>query len=131
VRLAGTLELGSRSAGLALRRIEALDRSAARYLRDWRPGSARADWAGNRPLTPDGLPIIGTVSGHDGLSVATGHGMLGVTLAPATAELLAPLVLRGERHPELEPFRLERFAAHGRPRRAKVGAWGGRRSSAG
>lgn len=35
--------------------------------------------------------------------------MLGVTLAPATAELLAPLIMRGERHRELEPFRLERF----------------------
>jgi D-amino-acid dehydrogenase len=113
VRLAGTLELGVRSTSLTRRRVEALDRAAARYLADWQPGTARADWAGMRPLTPDGLPIIGTVPGHDGLTVATGHGLLGVTLAPATAELLAPLVLRGERHPELEPFRVERFAGGG------------------
>jgi len=110
VRLAGTLELGSRSTDLARRRVEALDRAAARYLRDWRPGADRTDWAGLRPLTPDGLPVIGAVPGHDGLFVATGHAMLGVTLAPATAELLAPLVLRAERHPELAPFALERFA---------------------
>jgi D-amino-acid dehydrogenase len=37
--------------------------------------------------------------------LATGHGMLGVTLAPATAALLAPLVLEGIEAPELEPFR--------------------------
>jgi D-amino-acid dehydrogenase len=36
--------------------------------------------------------------------VATGHGMLGVTLAPATAALLAPLVLDGVTPAELEPF---------------------------
>jgi D-amino-acid dehydrogenase len=36
--------------------------------------------------------------------VATGHGMLGVTLAPATAAVLAPLVLEGQSAPELRPF---------------------------
>lgn len=42
--------------------------------------------------------------GHDDLFVASGHGMLGVTLAPATAAFLAPLVLEGRMAPELEPF---------------------------
>jgi D-amino-acid dehydrogenase len=48
--------------------------------------------------------LIGEVPGTTGLYVASGHGMLGITLAPATAALLAPLVLEGRKAPELEPF---------------------------
>jgi D-amino-acid dehydrogenase len=55
-------------------------------------------------VTPDGLPLIGGVPGQPGLFVAAGHGMLGVTLAPATAALLAPLVLHGRAAPELAAF---------------------------
>ena len=48
--------------------------------------------------------MIGELPGSPGLYVAAGHGMLGVTLAPATASALAPLVLHGRAAPELEPF---------------------------
>ncbi len=78
----------------------------ARTSAGWRPdpdGPAEA-WAGLRPATPDGLPLIGALPGLDGIYLATGHGMLGVTLAPATADLLAPLVLEGRAAPELTPF---------------------------
>ena len=64
----------------------------------------RLTWAGLRPATADGLPLIGMLPGHPGLFVASGHGMLGITLAPATAALLAPLVLEGSMAPELQPF---------------------------
>ena len=61
-----------------------------------------SSWAGLRPATPDGLPLIGEIA--PGVVVASGHGMLGVTLAPATAALVAPLVLEGRAGPELAPF---------------------------
>ena len=48
-----------------------------------------------RSLSPDGLPFIGPVPGWDGIHLATGHATLGITLAPLTGELLAPLLLRG------------------------------------
>ncbi len=50
-------------------------------------------WTGFRPLTPDGLPIVGPSSRLPGLVFATGHGPLGITLAPVTAELLAAEIL--------------------------------------
>jgi D-amino-acid dehydrogenase len=56
-------------------------------------------------MTADGLPLIGRAPALEGAFIATGHGMLGVTLAPATASLLAPLVLDGRVDPVLEPFR--------------------------
>jgi len=60
-------------------------------------GSARADseWCGLRPMSVDGLPIVGPLGDVEGLSVATGHGMLGVTLAPVTGEIIAKHVLEG------------------------------------
>jgi FAD dependent oxidoreductase len=80
------------------------------FLRDWVVEQPRFEWAGMRPTTPDDLPLISAVPGFGHLYVATGHGMLGVTLSPATAVALAPLVLEDRQVPELEPFRLDRFA---------------------
>jgi D-amino-acid dehydrogenase len=110
-RLAGTLELGSDHTRLNERRVAALESSARRYFRTWNPGRAGRSWAGLRPLTPDGLPVIGPVPGHEGLFVATGHGMLGVTLAPVTGELLAPAVVDGRASLTLSAFSIARFSA--------------------
>jgi D-amino-acid dehydrogenase len=105
VRVAGVFELGGRDGAAPAKAGERLLGAAARYLRDWEPPRTPVQtWAGLRPATADGLPLIGGVPGRDGLFVAAGHTMLGVTLAPATAAVLAPLVLRGERAPELAPF---------------------------
>jgi D-amino-acid dehydrogenase len=106
VRIAGVFELGARSAEVAPGVGERLLAAARPYLAGWRPeadGPVEA-WAGLRPATPDGLPLIGALPGLDGVHLATGHGMLGVTLAPATAALLAPLVLERRAAPELAPF---------------------------
>jgi D-amino-acid dehydrogenase len=108
VRLAGTLELGSLDLSLDRNRVDAVVRAASSYLRDWKPESVQLEWAGLRPLAPDALPYIGPVPGHEGLYVATGHGMLGVTLAPSTGAALAPAVLEDRMPPELSPFALDR-----------------------
>ena len=106
VRVAGVFELGARSSDPAPGVGERLLAAARPYLSGWRPDADGpvAAWAGLRPATPDGLPLIGALAGADGLYLATGHGMLGVTLAPATADLLAPLVLEDRAAPELAPF---------------------------
>lgn len=108
VRFAGTLEFAGLDGQVDPARVAPFERAAATYLRDWRPVEKPVAWAGLRPLAPDGLPYIGSVSGHDGLYVATGHGTLGVTLAPVTAASLAPLVLEDRLLPVLEPFRVDR-----------------------
>ena len=110
LRLAGTLELGATDLRLSARRVGSIARAGREYLRGWTPGGTQRAWAGIRPLLPDGLPAIGPVPGQAGLHVATGHGMLGVTLAPATAEVLAPAVLYGRPSLELAPFSLARFS---------------------
>jgi D-amino-acid dehydrogenase len=106
VRIAGIFELGARHTEPDPARAARLVDATRRYVSGWRPdpGAGLHAWAGLRPSTSDGLPLLGAVPGYDGLYLATGHGMLGVTLAPATGAVLAPLVLRGEQAPELGPF---------------------------
>jgi D-amino-acid dehydrogenase len=106
VRIAGVFELGARDTDVPAGTGERLISAAQPYLSGWRPDSngPLQAWAGLRPATPDGLPLIGALPGLEGVYLATGHGMLGVTLAPATAALLAPLVLEGRTADELAPF---------------------------
>lgn len=107
IRFAGTLELAGLDQTLRPRRLQAIRDAIARYLPGFR-GSAEVAWAGLRQFLPDGLPVIGRVPGAEGVYVATGHGMLGVTLAPATAAYLTPLVREERLDPVLEPLRPDR-----------------------
>ena len=53
-------------------------------------------WAGLRPGSPEGIPFIGPVPGHDGLWLNCGHYRNGLVLAPASCQLLADLMLGRE-----------------------------------
>ena len=69
--------------------------------------------AGYRPLSPDGLPLIGPVPGCAGTYLATGHGTKGIHLAAATGQMVADLITRGASDLPTEPFAPARFAASG------------------
>jgi glycine/D-amino acid oxidase-like deaminating enzyme len=75
------------------------------------PALARWDvverWAGLRPGSPDGLPILGA-SAVSGLWLATGHFKNGILLAPETARRLADAILEDSAEP-LRPFSPARF----------------------
>ncbi len=67
-------------------------------------------WAGLRPLTPDGRPIVGPEAELAGLFYATGHGRNGILLGPLTARIVADLIVEGESAVGYEPLRADRFA---------------------
>jgi len=67
-------------------------------------------FAGLRPYTPDGLPILGEVETIQGFIMAAGHEGDGITLAPITGEMIAKLVAGGSEPFPMEDFRLERFS---------------------
>jgi len=112
VRVAGVFELPARSTAVSPARITRLIEDTMPYLRSWRPAPgeprAGAGWAGLRPATPDSLPLLGPLRGAPGLYLATGHGMLGVTLAPASGLAIAEMLASGTVSRELEPFRPQR-----------------------
>ncbi len=66
-------------------------------------------FAGLRPYTEDGLPILGKVEGIDGFIIAAGHEGDGIALAPITGKLIAELVIKGKSSISLESFQLSRF----------------------
>jgi sarcosine oxidase subunit beta len=68
-------------------------------------------FAGLRPYTPDGLPILGPVAGIEGFVMAAGHEGDGIALSPITGELIADWIATGQTRFPMEDFRLERFGA--------------------
>jgi D-amino-acid dehydrogenase len=115
IRLAGTMELSGLNRYVRQERVAAIARAAAWAIRGW-PAQAAVSgpgvriWNGPRPMTPDGLPVIGRLPGYLNLVVASGHGMLGVTLAPATGEAVADLITTGRAPQVIAPFDPARFA---------------------
>jgi D-amino-acid dehydrogenase len=109
VRLAGTLELGEFDMAVDPVRLASLTRAAGRTLA--LPPNTRTVhvWRGLRPCTPDGLPVIGRAPGVENLVLATGHAMLGITLAPVTGELVADIVTGAPPRYALESLRPGRF----------------------
>jgi D-amino-acid dehydrogenase len=111
VRLAGTLELAGLDLTIDRVRAEAVRAGGARGLPGLEGRQVLEVWAGLRPCTPDGLPVIGRPPGVEGLVLATGHAMKGLALAPITARLVAELVTGESRSHDLAPVRPDRFRA--------------------
>jgi D-amino-acid dehydrogenase len=111
-RVAGTMEFGGLDERISPVRLRAIRRAPARYLRAWDPDApTTTPSAGLRPMAPDGIAIIGRLAPFGSVYVASGHAMLGLTLAPRTAELLADMILDGREPEELLPFSPARFGA--------------------
>jgi len=66
-------------------------------------------FAGLRPFTSDGLPIVGKTTGVEGLIMAAGHEGDGISLAPITGKLVANLITKGECPEVLSHLNLQRL----------------------
>jgi D-amino-acid dehydrogenase len=108
LRLAGTMEFSGLDAPPDRRRFAAIRRGADKYLSGWRGGTEH-EWVGARPVTPDGLPAIGRFARYPNVSIASGHAMLGVTLAPSTAIAVADLLCDGKSRYDIAAFSPDRF----------------------
>ena len=109
VRLAGTLELVEGGLDISPRRLDAILNGSRKYLAVPENVPYSEAWAGLRPCTPDGVPVIGRPGRFQNLTVATGHQMLGLQSAPGTGRLVADIVL--DRKPTFDPapFNPDRF----------------------
>jgi D-amino-acid dehydrogenase len=88
------MELGAPEASVCQRRIRGIIRAAAEYFPVFQESDFEGlqPWSGLRPVSPDGLPYIGRSPRWKNLSVAAGHAMLGLSLAPATGKIIADLL---------------------------------------
>jgi len=112
LRLCGTMELSGLNRSINARRVAGIGRAPRAYLRNW-PVTLpdKTAWTGPRPLTPDGLPLIGRLPGFNNVYLATGHAMLGMTLGPSTGEAIAEEIATDRRPEILEPFDPARFGS--------------------
>lgn len=102
LRVAGTMEFRSPDAPLDRDRIRAIIDSARDLLRGVRWNERTDEWVGPRPVTPDGMPLIGATTAP-GVYVAGGHGMWGLTQGPITGRLLAEQIATGKQPEALRP----------------------------
>ena len=108
-RLGGTMEFSGFDTQLSAHRLRGLKTAACEYLKAPLGQTVVEEWAGLRPMTYDDLPVIDRAGRFQNLFLATGHGMLGITAAPATGKLAAELICGTPPHIDPAPFSLRRF----------------------
>lgn len=110
MRFAGTLELAGFDSRVDRRRVGPILKVAEEYT-DFNPEQLEEEnvWVGFRPCTPDGLPIIGPVPEYENLTLATGHSMMGISLAPITGQLVAEHLVGDPPSVEMAPLHVRRF----------------------
>jgi len=108
VRFAGTMEFSGLNRVMRTPRLDQLTNAARRCFPGLGSDGPKSEWCGLRPMASDGMPIIGSIQDIKGLSVATGHGMLGLTLGPVTGEMIAREILDAD-EPQLKKLSPSRF----------------------
>jgi D-amino-acid dehydrogenase len=109
VRLAGTLELAGLDMSVDRRRVAAVERGGRRGIRGLENRRTVEIWRGLRPCSPDGLPIIGRPDSLENVVLATGHGMMGLSLAPITGRLVGEVLSAEPPSHDLAPVSPGRF----------------------
>ncbi|MCS1412198.1 MAG: D-amino acid dehydrogenase [Verrucomicrobia subdivision 3 bacterium] len=108
-RLGSMMEFAGFDATIPEKRIRQLRTSAEVYLLEPHTSGTREEWFGWRPMTWDSLPIVGRVPRLGNAFLATGHNMLGLSLAPATGRLVAEILSGEAPHIDASPFSPSRF----------------------
>ncbi|MCE9529557.1 MAG: FAD-dependent oxidoreductase [Planctomycetes bacterium] len=108
-RIGSTMEFAGYDTTISDRRLELLRDGASHYLREPVHETVQEEWFGWRPMTPDSRPIIGRAAKYDNVWIAAGHGMLGVSMAPATGKLIAEMLDGRTPHVDPVPYSPERF----------------------
>ena len=107
LRVAGTVELGGLSEKISKHRIEYLKHGVSEFFPDL--GDPNRSWLGFRPSTPDSRPVISQSSKGNDIVYAFGHGHIGLTLAPITAEIIESIISKTKPPVEISQYSAQRF----------------------
>ena len=112
LRVGGTMEMAGINDRINPRRVHGILRSVPQYYPEFREKDFAGiePWYGLRPCPPDGMPYLGRTQRWKNLICATGHAMMGLSLAPATGMLAASLVNGESPAIDLSLFSPDRFA---------------------
>jgi len=94
LRVGGTMEIAGLNESISRRRVAGILKAMPQYFPRFERShfDGLEPWSGLRPCSPDGLPYLGRTAAARNLVVATGHSMMGLSLAPATGALVGQLV---------------------------------------
>jgi len=94
IRLGGTMEIDKINNKVNMNRVRGIVESTSKYFLELEPEMPGAEsvWYGFRPCSPDGIPYIGRVKSYQNLVIATGHGMMGLSLGPGTGKLVSEIL---------------------------------------
>lgn len=111
IRYGGTMELGKINNKVNMNRVSGIVESISKYFPELKPEMpAEKDvWFGFRPSSPDGLPYIGRSEKYNNLVIATGHGMMGLSLGPATGLLVSQVIDEAKTEIDIAAFSPNRF----------------------
>jgi len=111
LRIGGTMELSGINNKVLVKRMEGIYNSAKDFYPGLKIDFPPADkiWNGLRPVTPDGLPFIGSHSKYDNLVIAGGHAMLGISEGTGTGKMVTEIIQRKTTSIDISAFRVERF----------------------
>jgi len=110
IRYGGTMELDKINNKINMQRVKGIVESIPKYFPDLKPAipEEKNIWFGFRPSSPDGLPYIGRSDKRKNLIIATGHGMMGLSLGPATGLLVSQIAAEEKTEMSILPFEAER-----------------------
>lgn len=111
IRYSGTMELDKINQRVNMQRVKGIVEAVPKYFSNLHPQLPAAEqvWFGFRPSSPDGLPYIGHSAKLKNLVVATGHGMMGLSLGPATGALVSQLISGQQTDIDIKAFSPSRF----------------------
>lgn len=94
LRVGGTMEITGLNDKIAPRRIRGIIRAVPKYYPEFSESDFESvePWFGQRPCSPDGLPYLGRTDTLKNVIVATGHAMMGLSMAPGTGQIVEDLV---------------------------------------
>jgi D-amino-acid dehydrogenase len=112
VRFGGTMELTGIDETINPIRIGGIVKSVGRYYPDVTPSHLEhaSILTGLRPCSPDGLPYIGRFGRFANLSAASGHAMMGVSLAPITGKIVSEIISDEQPSCSIDALRPDRYA---------------------
>jgi D-amino-acid dehydrogenase len=109
-RFAGTMEIAGINHNINKTRVDAIANAVTRYYPNIMLSKGEKDNAacGLRPVSPDGLPYIGKSLKCNNLTIATGHAMMGWSMATATGKLVSEIISEQKPSLSLNPFHPDR-----------------------